>query len=128
MQVQQIFDSGNVFSPDVLDIDEKVLIDRFLSGIKTIASISLALKYPTIVSVGHVLVNAYKNLLAFSLATEYTFDGSEKVCVYSPWFRCALRVRHPSCFVSRQTLSSIRVMLNSLKILSVHRHDSLIMS
>jgi len=82
MQVQQIFDSGNVFTPDVLDIDEKVLIDRFLSGIKTVAAISLALKYPTIVSIPHLLVNAYKNLLAISLATDYTFDGAEKVKEY----------------------------------------------
>jgi len=82
MQVVQIFDAGNVFAPDVLDIDEKILIDRFLSGIKTVASISLALNYPTIVSVPHTLVNAYKNLLAISLATDYTFEGSEKVKEY----------------------------------------------
>ena len=79
MTVVQIFDQGNVFSPEVLDVDESELIDRFLSGIKTIAAISLALNYPTIVSVAHSLVNAYKNLIAISLATEYTFDGSEKV-------------------------------------------------
>ena len=79
MSVVQIFDQGNVFSPEVLDIDESELIDRFLSGIKTIAAISLALGYPTIVSVTHSIVNAYKNLIAISLATEYTFDGSEKV-------------------------------------------------
>jgi len=82
MSVVQIFDQGNVFSPDVLDVDESVLIDRFLSGIKTIAAISLALHYPTIVSITHSLVNAYKNLIAISLATEYTFDGSEKVKEY----------------------------------------------
>jgi len=82
MTVVQIFDQGNVFSPEVLDVDESELIDRFLSGIKTIAAISLALNYPTIVSVSHSLVNAYKNLIAVSLATEYTFDGSEKVKEY----------------------------------------------
>jgi len=82
MTVVQIFDQGNVFSPDVLDIDEQVLIDRFLSGIKTVAAISLALNYPTIVSVTHSLVNAYKNLLAIALATEYTFEGAEKVKEY----------------------------------------------
>jgi len=82
MSVVQIFDNGNAFSPDVLDIDEQTLIDRFLSGIKTIAAISLALKYPTLVSVSHSLVNAYKNLLAVSLATDYTFEGSEKVKEY----------------------------------------------
>jgi len=82
MTVIQIFDQGNTFSPDVLDIDEKELVDRFLTGIKTIAAISLALKYPTIVSVSHTLVNAYKNLLSIALATEYTFEGAEKVKEY----------------------------------------------
>jgi len=79
MTVLQIFDSGNAFSPEVLDIDEKILIDRFLSGIKTVASISLALNYPTVVSIFHSLINSYKNLLAVSLATDYTFEGSAKV-------------------------------------------------
>lgn len=79
MTVVQIFDSGNVFSPDVLDIDESELIDRFLSGIKTIAAISLALNYPTIVSVSHTLVNAYKNLIAVALVTDYSFEGADKV-------------------------------------------------
>ncbi|KAJ7052597.1 60S acidic ribosomal protein P0 [Mycena amicta] len=82
MTVVQIFDSGNSFSPSVLDVDEAELIDRFLSGIKTIAAISLALNYPTLVSVTHSLVNAYKNLIAVSLATEYTFEGAEKVKEY----------------------------------------------
>jgi len=82
MTVVQIFDQGNVFSPQVLDVEESELIDRFLSGIKTIAAISLALDYPTIVSVTHSLVNAYKNLIGISLATEYTFEGSEKVKEY----------------------------------------------
>jgi len=82
MSVAQIFDQGNAFGPDVLDIDEQDLIDRFLSGIKTIAAISLALNYPTLVSVVHSLVNAYKNLIAISLATEYSFEGSEKVKEY----------------------------------------------
>jgi large subunit ribosomal protein LP0 len=79
MSVVQIFDNGNAFSPSVLDVDESELIDRFMSGIKTIAALSLALKYPTLVSVSHSLVHAYKNLLAVSLATDYTFEGSEKV-------------------------------------------------
>ncbi|KIK39258.1 hypothetical protein CY34DRAFT_89575 [Suillus luteus UH-Slu-Lm8-n1] len=79
MTVVQIFDSGNAFAPEVLDIDEKVLIDRFLSGIQTIAAISLALNYPTVVSVTHSLVNSYKNLIALCLTTDYMFEGAQKV-------------------------------------------------
>ncbi|KAF9223505.1 hypothetical protein BS17DRAFT_880666 [Gyrodon lividus] len=82
MTVVQIFDSGNVFAPSVLDIDEKELIDRFLSGIKSIAAISLALNYPTVVSVVHSLVNSYKNLIAIALATDYSFEGAEKAKAY----------------------------------------------
>ena len=82
MTVVQIFDSGNAFTPDVLDVSDTELVDRFLSGIKTIAAISLALSYPTIVSVSHSLVNSYKNLIAVSIATDYTFEGSEKVKEY----------------------------------------------
>ncbi|KAI0779109.1 60S acidic ribosomal protein P0 [Irpex lacteus] len=82
MSVVQIFDNGNVFSPAVLDVSEKELLDRFTSGITTIAAISLAINYPTLVSVTHSLVNAYKNLLAVSIATEYTFEGAEKVKEY----------------------------------------------
>ncbi|KAI6013366.1 60S acidic ribosomal protein P0 [Pisolithus microcarpus] len=78
MTVVQIFDSGNVFSPSVLDVDEKELIDRFMSGVKSIAAISLALHYPTIVSVVHSLVNSYKNLIAIALVTDYDFEGAEK--------------------------------------------------
>ncbi|KAF8972116.1 ribosomal protein L10-domain-containing protein [Flammula alnicola] len=105
MTVIQIFDQGNIFSPEVLDVDEQELIDRFLSGIKTIAAISLALNYPTIVSVSHTLVHAYKNLLAISLATEYTFEASEKVC---------------SFLVARVGVLKIR-LLYTLKILSISR-------
>lgn len=79
MTVVQIYDSGNTFAPEVLDIGEEELVGRFLTGIKTIAAISLALNYPTIVSVVHSLVNAYKNLIAVSLSTDYTFEGAEKV-------------------------------------------------
>jgi large subunit ribosomal protein LP0 len=79
MTVVQIYDQGNVFPPDVLDVTTDELIDRFLTGVKTIAALSLALNYPTIVSVTHSLVNAYKNLIAVALVTDYSFEGAEKV-------------------------------------------------
>lgn len=82
MTVVQIFDNGNVFPPHVLDVSDQELLDRFMSGVKTIAAISLALNYPTLVSVTHSLVNAYKNLLAVSIATEYTFEAAEQIKEY----------------------------------------------
>ena len=105
MTVVQIYDQGNVFPPSVLDVDVQELVDRFLVGIKTIAAISLAVKYPTIVSVTHSLVNAYKNLIAVSLATDYTFEGAEKV-------------GSPSILVFGVLVSVRRCLIHTLKILS----------
>jgi len=82
MTVYQIFSDGTAFAPSVLDIDEQELIDRFLKGIKTVACISLALNYPTVVSVSHSLVNAYKKLLAIALETDYSFEGADKIKEY----------------------------------------------
>ncbi|OLL26447.1 60S acidic ribosomal protein P0 [Neolecta irregularis DAH-3] len=82
MTVEQIFDSGQVFNPAILDITEDTLISHFLSAVTTIASISLATGYPTLVSVMHSLVNSYKNVLGVSIATDYTFDGSEQIKGY----------------------------------------------
>ncbi|KAK6351921.1 ribosomal protein P0 (A0) (L10E) [Orbilia javanica] len=74
MGVSQIYDQGQVFAPSVLDVDEKDLIDRFLTAIKTISCISLAANYPTLVSVMHSLVNSYKNVIAVAIETEYEWD------------------------------------------------------
>jgi len=82
MAISSIYDQGNVFSVDVLDVSEDVLIGRFLSGVKAIATISLALNYPTLASVTHSLVNSYKNLLAVSVSTDYTFEAAQKVKDY----------------------------------------------
>lgn len=84
MTVVAVYDDGSIFAPSVLDIEEKTILDTFQSQIKTIAAISLAAGIPTLASVTHSLVNAYKDLLAISVATDYTFEGSEKVSVCSP--------------------------------------------
>ena len=79
MVVLQVYDSGNVFAPAILDIEEDALLGYFTTAIRNVASVSLAISYPTIVSVTHSLVNSYKNLLAISVETNYDFEGSEKV-------------------------------------------------
>jgi large subunit ribosomal protein LP0 len=82
LTVVQVYDEGTIFHPSVLDIEEDALVGHFVSGIKTIAAISLAAGYPTVVSIPHTLINAYKNLLAVSISTDYDFPGSEKIKAY----------------------------------------------
>jgi len=82
MSVVQVYDNGAVFPSEVLDVEEKTILAQFMSGIKTVAAISLATGIPTLASVTHSLVNSYKNILAVSLATDYDFEGSAKIKEY----------------------------------------------
>ncbi|KAI9884693.1 MAG: ribosomal protein P0 (A0) (L10E) [Watsoniomyces obsoletus] len=79
MGIAQIYDDGQTFSPSVLDIEEKQLLDALASAIKTIACISLALNYPTLPSIMHSLVNAYKKVLAVAVQTEYSWPEIEEL-------------------------------------------------
>src|SRR6195952_1577135 len=60
MGIAQIYDDGQIFEPSVLDIEEAQLLKSFASAVSTVASVSLAVNYPTLVSVIHSIVNAYK--------------------------------------------------------------------
>jgi len=77
--VNQIYDDGQTYSSDVLDIEEEALLKQFTSCVTTIACISLAIGYPTVPSVIHSLINSYKNLLAIALETEFGWEGVEEL-------------------------------------------------
>lgn len=75
MGIAQIYDQGQTFEQSVLDIEESQLLKAFSSAINTIATISLALNYPTLPSVMHSVVNSYKNLISVAIETEYEWES-----------------------------------------------------
>ncbi|CAE5966857.1 unnamed protein product [Arabidopsis lyrata] len=77
--VQSVYDNGSVFSPEVLDLTEDQLVEKFASGISMVTSLALAVSYPTLAAAPHMFINAYKNALAIAVATDYTFPQAEKV-------------------------------------------------
>jgi len=77
--IQQVYDNGSVYSPEVLDITEAALHARFLEGVRNIASVCLQIGYPTLASIPHSIVNGYKRVLAVALETEYSFPLADKV-------------------------------------------------
>ena len=83
LSVVQVYDNGTVFDPAILDITDDALLERLVAGIQEIACLSLALHYPTVVSVPHLLINNYKNLVAISLASDYCIPQVKEVCVSS---------------------------------------------
>merc|ERR1712136_377014 len=71
--VQQVYDSGTVFEPKILDIKPEDLRERFMEGVRNVACVSLSIGYPTLASAPHSLVNGFKNLLAIAAVTGVEF-------------------------------------------------------
>ncbi|KAJ8464498.1 hypothetical protein OPV22_027050 [Ensete ventricosum] len=80
--ILSVYENGSVFSPEVLDLTEEDLIEKFAAGVSMVTSLSLAVSYPTLAAAPHMFINAYKNVLAVAIATEYTFPQAEKVKEY----------------------------------------------
>jgi large subunit ribosomal protein LP0 len=74
MGISQIYDNGQTFAPSVLDIEESQLLKAFSSAISAIASISLAVGYPTLPSVMHSVINSYKKVLSVAIETDYDWE------------------------------------------------------
>lgn len=79
LTVVQVYDNGQVFPASILDITDEELVGHFVSAVSTIASISLAIGYPTLPSVGHTLINNYKDLLAVAIASGYHYPEIEEL-------------------------------------------------
>lgn len=80
--VLSVYDNGSVFSPEVLDMTEDDLMEKFAAGISLVTALSLAVSYPTLAAAPHMFINAYKNVLAVAVATEYSFPQADKVKEY----------------------------------------------
>merc|ERR1711862_960851 len=80
--IENVYDSGTIFSPAILDITDDDIIAKFMSGVRNIATVSLAIGYPTAASAPHSIVNGFKNLLAIAVETDYSFPEAEQTKEY----------------------------------------------
>lgn len=79
LQVEQVYDSGTIFAPAILDIKPEDLRERFLAGVANLAAVSLSIGYPTTASVPHSIANGFKNLLAIAAVTEIEFKEATTI-------------------------------------------------
>jgi large subunit ribosomal protein LP0 len=73
-EVECIWDRGVVFTADDLSVTDELLEASFLAGINNVTALSLGAGVPTEASFPHLVVDAFKSLLAISLETEYSFE------------------------------------------------------
>jgi len=69
-----VYEDGKVYPAKLMETDPETVMQRFAAGVSTVAAISLSIGLPTIASVPHSILNAYKNLLAISIETDFVFE------------------------------------------------------
>jgi large subunit ribosomal protein LP0 len=47
-----------------------------------VASLSLALSYPTLAAAPHMFINGYKNVLAVAVETDYSYPHADEIKEY----------------------------------------------
>lgn len=77
--VENIYDNGAVFAPEVLDITDEQLLAKFSAGVANIAAVSLGMGYCTQASVPHSIINGFKNVLAIAIEAEIDFPQADAV-------------------------------------------------
>lgn len=77
--IEQVYDSGSIFSPDILDIKPEDLRAKFQMGVANLAAVCLQIGYPTIASAPHSIVNGFKNLLAVAAVTDVEFKEATTI-------------------------------------------------
>lgn len=78
LKIAKVYDDGFMYDPAVLELTDDAIISKFQFGVSLINSISLEIGYPTIASLPHSILGAYKTLLGVALETSYTFPEAEK--------------------------------------------------
>jgi len=79
LQLRAVYDDGSCYHPDVLDITDEDIQTKFLTGVKNVAALGLALHFPVTAAIPHLLVDAFKNILSIAFETSFTFPIAEKV-------------------------------------------------
>jgi len=81
-KVTDVYEDGNVYAADVLDMSQDDLLQGFFRGVRTLAAVSAAVSFPTLATVPFCLGSAFRKLVAISLATDYTFEQSKQFKEY----------------------------------------------
>jgi len=72
-------EDGSVYDAAILDVSNDDLLNKFFGGVGKVAAISLAIGFPTIASLPHIIHNSFKKLIAISLATDISFNEVAKL-------------------------------------------------
>jgi large subunit ribosomal protein LP0 len=79
MVVRAFTENGKLFSAKVLDLKDDDILGFFQAGSQNLTCISLATGYVIPSATPHMIINAFKNLAAASIAADYNFPQLESL-------------------------------------------------
>merc|ERR1712232_316235 len=79
MEVEMVYQNGAVFPAAVLDIQDSVLIQKFMAGVANMAAFSREIGIPTEAGLPHAFGNAFRNVAALVSDISFTFKEVESV-------------------------------------------------
>jgi large subunit ribosomal protein LP0 len=79
IDVHQVYNGGFVYGADLLEMTDRDVLAKFSQGLSNIAALGLRIGYPTLASVPHTIVTAFKNLVAIGVQTNYSFGPVDSV-------------------------------------------------
>lgn len=77
IRVTHVYDNGSFYDAAVLDLSDADLVNKFLYGCSLVASVSLALNYPTAASLPHSIARAFQYCVSVCLETDYIFEEAK---------------------------------------------------
>jgi len=86
-----VYDNGITYDASILDKKDSDTLGKFFEGLANVTALSLGVSYPTAPAFPHVVLNAFKNLAAVAVETEYEFSQVKKLKEF---------VKNPSAFAS----------------------------
>jgi len=77
IKVLYVYEGGSCYDAKVLDLSEDDIMKKFAGGLIQASCLALGLSYPCMASIPHLMSNAVRKIVAFSVATSYKLEIAE---------------------------------------------------
>jgi len=79
LKVTTVYDQGSCYPISVMDWTDDDILQKFFRCLSHVTALSVAVGYPTVLSVPHTVLHGYRNLIALAVQADYSFPRADKV-------------------------------------------------